>query len=136
MGLYIEHPLTFVSLYFMERMFKNQQIDTILTFMTQFTKRWILDEKATFDFNFYLMLFLKKCVRRDTIQVIGTYVKSLEVPELLKINEVIFKLSFEEDKKKYGIPESIDWDIQLAHLTSAGFADKFLLVNKIFPCFS
>jgi hypothetical protein len=40
----------------------------------------------TFDFNFYLMHFLKKCVRKDHIAVIGAYVRELEIQSLLKIN--------------------------------------------------
>jgi hypothetical protein len=104
--------------------------------MIKLTRKWILVEMKVFDFNFYLMQFLKKCVRKDTIHLIGRYVKELEVEELLKISLILFKLSFEEDKKKIGIPESNDWLYQLAHLTSVGFAERFILINKIFPDFS
>ena len=104
--------------------------------MISFTKRWILDEVRPFDFNFYLEYFLKKCVGKDTIVLIGSFIKQLSVEELLKINLILFKFSFQEDKKKYGIPESSDFKIQLAHLTSVGFADKYLFINKILPDFS
>jgi hypothetical protein len=54
--------------------------------MVMFTKRWISSEIKTFDFEFYLIHFLKKCVRKDTIQIIGVYIKQLDMNSLLKIN--------------------------------------------------
>ena len=104
--------------------------------MVIFTKKWISAEIKSFDFEFYLMHFLNKCVRKDTISIIGNYIKLLDLPSLLKINEIIFKLSFEEDKKRLILPESNDWNVQLASLTAAGFADKYILVSKIMPLFS
>jgi len=34
------------------------------------------------------------------------------------------------------VPESSDWDVQLACLTAAGYADKYYFVSKILPNFS
>lgn len=79
LDLYVENPTTFRSDYFIENLFQNQAADNILTFMKEFTKRWILVEAKKFDFNFYLLHFLKKCVMKDTIGLIGHYVKSLAV---------------------------------------------------------
>ena len=112
----------------------DQNINTILKFMIKFTEKWILSELKGFDFNYYLMHFLKRCVKKDTIQTIAIFLQQLDIPSLLQINQIIFQLSFdEEEKKKRFTYDHSENKIQLAQLTSAGFRDRFSLVNKIFP---
>ena len=100
MDLYIENPITFNSDFFISSLYQNQNINTILKFMIKFTEKWILSELKGFDFNYYLMHFLKRCVKKDTIQTIATFLQQLDVPSLLKINQIIFQLSFDEEEKK------------------------------------
>ena len=79
MDLYIEHPLTFRSEYFISNLFQFQHLEGILKFMVGFTKRWILCDIKKFDFNFYLLQFYKKCVAKDNLHIISKYIGSLEL---------------------------------------------------------
>jgi hypothetical protein len=110
MEQYIVHPLTFKREYFIESMFKNQHEEVILKFMVGFTAKWLIPEQKTldykFDYQFYLLNFLTKCVREDKIDLIGRFIKAISLEELIKINLALYRLSFEEEKKKYGLPES------------------------------
>lgn len=49
---------------------------------------------------------------------------------------MIYKLSFEEDKKKYSIPDCCYGLSQLSSMTSAGYAEKYHFVNQLMPSFS
>jgi hypothetical protein len=49
---------------------------------------------------------------------------------------MIYKLSFEEDKKKYTVPDCCYGVSQLSSVTSAGYAEKYLYVNQLMPSFS
>ena len=40
------------------------------------------------------------------MNVLGRFIKTVSIPQLARINMIIFKLSFEDDHKKYVVPES------------------------------
>jgi hypothetical protein len=79
MDLYVEHPLTFRSEYFIEQTFKNQHEEIILKFMRCFTSKWLLAELKIFDFNFYLLHFIRKCIAEDKMNILGRFIKEISI---------------------------------------------------------
>ena len=104
--------------------------------MCGLTSKWLADDNKLFDFTFYLLHLIRKCISEDNMSVLGKFIKAVTVPQLIKINLSIFKLSFEEDNKKYNVPESSSRDVQMACLTSGGSRGKFTYINQIMPNFS
>ena len=136
MDLYVEHPLTFRSEYFVQQTFKNQHEQVILNFMKALTSKWLLVDIKIFDFTFYLLHFIKKCIIQDKIGTLGRFLNQIKIEELTRINLMVYKLSFEEDKKKYAIPDCCYGVSQLSSVTSAGYAEKYFYVNQMMPSFS
>jgi hypothetical protein len=136
MDLFIDSPLTFRSEHFIDKTFQNQHEEVILKMMRGLASKWLHSDNKIFDFSFYLLHLIRKCIAEDKINVLGRFIKTVSIRELVRINLIIFKLSFEDDNKKYVLPESSSSLVELACLTSGGFRGKFTFLNHIMPVYS
>lgn len=76
----------------------------MLSFFEGFTARWLHADIKEFHFDYYLLHFLRKCVEEDRIGILGKYITNLPTDSLCKISLQVYKLSFDEENKKYVVP--------------------------------